>query len=96
MNPIISAAAVVTAIGTIVGGYVHMDNRHAPMSVMDGLAFDRIRALVDQGKREGPKKWICDGIENEFIELCTRNKDHYLCRDGRETLREFKAEAGCS
>lgn len=91
---ITKAAAVVTAIGTIGGGAVVLDSRHAPMSVMSDIAVGGIFDLVEIAQRDGRSDWICRAIDEELIKLCSKDEDHYLCRDD-EAVKDLKEKAGC-
>ena len=91
------AATVVTAIGTVGGGALYLDHRHAPAETVGEikaeLRVDRIFRLVDQASANGSPKWLCDALDKELVTLCTDEPDHYLC--GTDARRELKAKAGC-
>ena len=93
-----SAAATVTAIGTIGGGALFLDNTHAPAEQVDQMqAANRVGTildLVEQAAHEGPAEWICRSIEAEFAALCTEMPNHYWC-DDPDAKRELLAKAGC-
>lgn len=98
MNVIVKAAAVVTAIGTIGGGAIGLDMRHASQqSFSEHIASDSVKVilqLVEQAAHDGPALWLCRAIDEEFIALCTSLPDHYLCRDDDAKI-ELKEKAGC-
>lgn len=93
------AAAIVTAMGTVGGGAIYLDTSHAKRSEVVSLEaagkVQTILSLVDQAHKEGAADWLCRSIEAEFIELCTKAPNHYLCTD-KDAKRELKAKAGCN
>ena len=91
---IIKAAAICTAIGTIGTGAYTLDTRHAPYSIVGEIRVGSIFDLVEIAQRDGPSDWICRAIEEEIIELCSDDPDHYLCRDD-EAAESIKEKAGC-
>jgi len=90
---IVKAASVVTALGTIGGGALILDSRHAPMSVMSDLAVGQVLDLVDRARQEPDSDWLCQATEEELIKLCSRTKGHYLCRV--DVQKDLKRKAGC-
>ena len=97
MNPIIAAAAVVTAIGTIGGGAMFLDHAHvASGDFSKHLSEQRVRTVfsyMDQIKEAGPQDWLCRALDEELIHLCTELPDHAMCRDG--AMDDIMDEAGC-
>ena len=95
---ITKGAAVVTAIGTISGGALYLDNTHAPAEQVDQMqASSRVNTilqLVETAAREGAADWICLSIEAEFAALCTELPDHYWC-EKPETKAALMDKAGC-
>lgn len=89
-----STAASVVAIGGIGGGVIALDTRHAPMSVMGEIGVMEIFDLVEIAQRDGKEDWICRAIDQAIIDLCSKNQDHYLCRDS-EAAKNLKKKAGC-
>lgn len=93
---VVQAASVVAAIGTIGGGFVIVESRYAPISVMGDLAVMQLFDLVDQAQKSGPAPWICEAIDKEIIRLCSQQSEHYLCGDdGKEARQDIKRRAGC-
>jgi hypothetical protein len=90
-----TAAAAVTAAGTIGGGAVVLDSRHAPMSVMSDIGVMEIFDLVEIAQRDGSEDWICRAIDEAIIALCSEDEDHYLCRDP-EAAENIRKKAGCT
>ncbi len=97
MNPIIAAAAVVTAIGSIGGGALYLDHAHvASGDFKQHLSEQRVQTIfsyMDQIKANGPQEWLCRALREELIYLCTELPQHAMCRDGaRENILD---EVGC-
>ena len=89
-----TAAAITTAVGTVGGGALVLDARHAPYSVVSDLGVMEIFDLVEIAQRDGPEDWICRAIEEAIIELCSQDDGHYLCRDP-EAADRLLEKAGC-
>lgn len=88
------AASVITAIGVIGAGSYTLDKRHAPMEVVSDIGVMQIFDLVEIAQRDGSQQWICRAIEQEIIKLCSKQPEHFLCRDP-ESVHSLKAKAGC-
>lgn len=90
--------ATATALGVIGGSAIGLDHMHVSQgdfnTHMEADRVQTILTLVEQSRAEGSPAWMCRIIEAEFIELCTRNPDHYLCNDP-DAKRELTAKAGC-
>jgi len=97
MNPFISAAAIVTAIGTIGSAGIYLDHSYvASESFEKHLSEQRVRTVfeyMDQIRQAGPEPWLCDALVQELVHICTELPEHALCRDdAREELIE---KVGC-
>ena len=97
MNPILSAALVISAIGTIAGSGVALDHLHVARSDFDKhLSEQRVRTVfeyMNQIRVNGPQPWLCDALQQELISLCTELPDHAMCRDG--AMDEVLDEVEC-
>ena len=80
MNPIITAAAVATSLGTIGGGALYLNDAHVAAEDFERyLAKERVGTIfeyMDQIREQGPQPWLCRALEQELIELCTDLPDH--------------------
>lgn len=98
MNILTQAATVVVAIGGIGGGALTLDHLHASqLWANQHEAEHRVRTIftyMRQAQRDGPETWLCNALEEEFINLCTEVPEHYLCRDP-DAKTDIKAKAGC-
>lgn len=92
MNIIVVASSVVTAIGVIGGGALYLDNAHVASEDFERyLAKERVGVIfeyMDQIERQGPQPWLCQSLQEEFIELCVDLPDHPMCIDRREIIEE--------
>lgn len=88
------AAAIVTAAGTIGGSALIIDSRYAPMSVVSKVSVIELFDLVEIAQRDGSEDWICRAIDEQIIQLCQQDEDHYLCRDP-EAADKLREKAGC-
>jgi hypothetical protein len=97
MNPIVSAAAVVTAIGTIGGAGIYLDHSYvASEDFGKHLSEQRVRTVfeyMDQIRQAGPEPWLCDALTQELVYLCSELPEHALCRD--DASDELLEKAGC-
>lgn len=98
------AAASIAAIGTIGGGYAwidlehdNMNAAHAPIAEVQqmqvGQHVQAIQGWIQAARQSGPSPWICDAINGELAQLCTKAPGHYLCT--AEGRRETLNRAGC-
>ncbi len=92
MNSIITAAAVVAAIGSIGSGALYLDHAHASSSDFEKhLSEQRVRTIfsyMDQISQHGPQSWLCRALDEEFIALCTELPDHAMCEDRQDIMEE--------
>lgn len=96
MNPIIFAATVATALGTIGGAAVFLDHAHvASEDFAQHLSEQRVRTVfgyMDQIREQGPQPWLCRAMEEEFLGLCTELPDHAMCDDRHDIM----IDVGCN
>ena len=92
MNVVITAAAVVTSIGTIGGGALYLNGAHVASEDFERyLAKERVGTIfeyMDQVRVQGPQSWLCQALEEELIELCVDLPEHPMCEDRDEILEE--------
>jgi len=90
-------ATVVTALGTIGGGALYLDNAHAPLERVEKLeasaAVQAIQNWIRTAREQGPDEYICDAIDSEFLVLCSEMPQHYLCKP--DVQEKLKSKAGC-
>ena len=97
MNPIITAAAIMAAIGSIGSGALYLDHAHvASEDFKRHLSEQRVQTIfsyMDQIKANGPQDWLCRAMDEELIYLCTELPQHAMCRDG--AMANILDEVGC-
>lgn len=95
---VLKAAKVAMAISVVGGGAYVLDDRHVSRTEFNvHAASDSLRNILDlvkQAKESGSPEWLCRLIEEEFIKLCTRDPNHYLCRE-QEGKQKMLERAGC-
>lgn len=98
MNPIVTGASVVTAIGVIGGGALTLDKLHAKQAWATSHESQHrvgtIFQLAERSRQLGNEQWLCDALEKEFIQLCSESPNHYLCEDPN-AKRDILQKAGC-
>lgn len=74
---------------------VQQDEKHVPHSEFDShLSEQRVRTVFDylnQIKEAGPQPWLCRGLQEELIKLCTELPTNPICADRESIIRG----AGC-
>jgi len=97
MNPIITGAAICTAIGSISGGAIYLDHAHvASEDFKQHLSEQRVQTIfsyMDQIKANGPQPWLCRAMREEFAQLCTELPHHAMCADNAD--EQILREVGC-